>query len=211
MSYVVFLGYQSCQLWYQCWVLIHKVKHSWISVQIMSCIPFIIQQTWKSCTRSRFAVSQNFSVRTLKPFAPLHWGIPGRQESNARVILTLLEPGSLVRLCSFCGRKMSVELIWEQLDLKNHILNSTCAPRFDWGYVGYYLEQVSSRKVVKIWTWTSVGGSVSFWLSATEKPAAKVKSRSKILILFLSWKIQSERPMATAVLKYCDSWRERKR
>ena len=43
-------------------------------------------------------------------------------------------------------------------------------------------------KLSKSWTWTSV---------AMENPAARMESRSKIFIVFLSRRIQSERPYAT--------------
>ena len=66
------------------------------------------EQTWESCTRLPFAVSHEFSARTLTTLDPLHSGIPGcRVELYARVRLTLLEPRSLVRSCPTMSVRLS--------------------------------------------------------------------------------------------------------
>ena len=158
------------------------------------------QQTWKSCTRSPFAVSQEFSVRTLETFALRHPRPP-------RVIFTILESGFLVKsdYVHFVGGRWVLDAsgnswIWRIDSL------SVWTALVDLDLIEDIWDIVRNRfqegKFSKFGTWTSVGGSVSvlpFWLSATEKPAAKVKSRSKIFIVFLSWKTQSERPYAVTV------------
>ena len=92
------------------------------------------------------------------------------------------------------GRKMSVGRIWEQLDRKKRASfrpDSTSGPGSRRSIT--FWKFGTSCNIHKHWTWTSICGPLQCWLCATEKPAAKIKRRSKVFMIFLLRRTYSER------------------